>query len=77
MTARTIKLDDALDQALGAIAKSRNTSRSVVMREALAAYVRKQGKPLSFREAARDLIGSVSGPADLATNRKHMRGYGK
>jgi hypothetical protein len=77
MTARTIKLDDALDHAIGAIAKSRNTSRSVVMREALAAYVRKEGKPLSFADAARDLIGSVSGPVDLSTNRRHMRGYGK
>ncbi len=78
MTARTIKLDPALDRDIDALAKSRNVSRSVIVREALAEYVRREGKPRSFIDAAGDLIGSIGGgPRDLSTNRKHMRGYGE
>ena len=32
---------------------------------------------VSASELAGDLIGSVEGPEDLSTNKKHMRGYGK
>lgn len=36
-----------------------------------------KAKPGSFLEAAGDLIGSVEGLGDLATNPKYMKNYGK
>jgi predicted transcriptional regulator len=77
MTARTIKLDPALDREIDALAKSRNVSRSVIVRAALASYVRAQSKHPSALDAAGDLVGTLRGPGDLSTNKKHMRGYGE
>lgn len=35
-------------------------------------------KQISFLEAAKEYIGCVDGgPGDLATNKKHLEGYGK
>lgn len=31
----------------------------------------------SFLSLASDIVGSVSGPVDLSSNRKHRRGYGR
>jgi hypothetical protein len=77
MTARTVKLDPKLDREIDAIARRRGTTRSIVIREALAAYVRKEGQPLTFLEAAGDLIGCLKGgPPDLSSNPKYMEGYG-
>ncbi|MGB3297741.1 MAG: DUF2281 domain-containing protein [Phormidesmis sp.] len=33
--------------------------------------------PQSFFEAAKDVIGTVEGPSDLATNPAYMEGYGQ
>jgi hypothetical protein len=61
---------------LEAEAARRRTSKSAVMREA---FSRGQSSAPagSFYEKARHLIGTASGPEDLATNPKHMTGYGK
>ncbi|MEH1871449.1 DUF2281 domain-containing protein [Nostoc sp.] len=39
---------------------------------------REKGKQVSFLEAAKEYIGCVDGgTGDLATNKKHLEGYGK
>ena len=75
----SLKLPDALDARLSALIRKRKVSKSVVIREALEAYLTREGEadPNSFLESARDLWGSVEGPADLSTNPKHLDGYGQ
>ncbi len=57
----------------------REINKSVVMREALKPYLDRedQASPESFLESARDLCGSVDGPADLSTNPNYLDGYGQ
>ena len=64
-------LDDALDE----LARVRGASRSALVREALQALAK--GKRRSVTSLAGTLVGSVDGKSDLATNPKHMLGYGK
>jgi metal-responsive CopG/Arc/MetJ family transcriptional regulator len=71
----SIKLPEALDAELTAIARRRNASRSAILREALETYAR--GGRISVTKAARDLIGSLQGARDLSTSEKHMSGYGE
>lgn len=71
----SFKLPSDLDDALDVLARSRGASRSSVVREALEALAK--GKRRSVTALASDLVGSLEGPADLATNKKHMSGYGK
>jgi len=76
-TMRTVsfKLPEDLDDALSELARSRGASRSAVVREAIEALAK--GKRRSVTALAGDLVGSVEGPSDLATNSKHMSGYGR
>jgi Arc/MetJ-type ribon-helix-helix transcriptional regulator len=71
----SFKLPQALDDALNELALARGASRSALVREALEALAK--GKRRSVTSLAGKLVGSLDGPADLATNRKHLSGYGK
>jgi predicted transcriptional regulator len=71
----SFKLPPELDDALDDMARSRGVSRSALVREALGQLAK--GKRRSVTALAGDLVGSVDGATDLATNRKHMSGYGK
>jgi Arc/MetJ-type ribon-helix-helix transcriptional regulator len=71
----SFKLPEDLDDALNELARTRRSSRSALVREALESLAK--GKRRSVTALAGDLVGSVEGPSDLATNRKHMSGYGK
>jgi hypothetical protein len=65
---------------LGAVARKRHASKSVLVREAIEAYLSNAGRPVpgSFLDLAGDLIGSLhGGPGDLAHNKKHLEGYGR
>ncbi len=79
MKTLSLKLPEALDAKLRAAAKRRRTTLSAMARAALEAYLNdKQKAPKgSFLDLAGDLIGSVEGPGDLATNPKYMEGYGR
>jgi metal-responsive CopG/Arc/MetJ family transcriptional regulator len=71
----SVKLTDDLARALNELARRRTTSRSAVVREALAKLT---GRPKgSVTAVAGTLVGSLQGPRDLATSRKHMAGYGE
>jgi hypothetical protein len=80
MKTLSLKLPDALAAKLGAAAKKRQASKSVLVREALEAYLSNGGRrqPGSFLDLAGDLIGSLNGgPGDLAHNKKHLEAYGR
>ncbi|MCF7847496.1 MAG: ribbon-helix-helix domain-containing protein [Kiritimatiellales bacterium] len=82
MTALTLKIPDTLAAELEAEAKRRSVSKSAVARSALADYLHnpEHGKGQSAYDVAKALgfIGCIKdGPADLATNKKHMEGFGR
>ena len=72
MKAVTIKLSDVCDARITRLARVRKTSKSDVIREALERGL-VEHDPL---EDIRDLIGMAEGPVDLASDQKHMHGYG-
>lgn len=76
----SVKIPVELSRRVDAAAKTRQASKSAVVREALEAYFSQQPSAVpaaSCLDLARDLIGSVEGPRDLATNKKHMKGFGR
>lgn len=80
MKTMSIKLPDELDSRLRSFLRERSLSRSDVVREAIDIYLNQQRNELargSFSDLAQDLIGSVHGPSDLATNKEYMKGYGE
>jgi predicted transcriptional regulator len=75
MRISSFKLPEELDRALNELAQTRGTTRSAIVREALVSLIK--GRRSSVTSLAGGLVGSVEGPADLSTNRKHMRRYGR
>lgn len=75
----SLKLSDELHAKLEQLSRQRGARKSDVIRDALEEYFagEKNGRQLSIAELAADLVGSVEGPSDLATNPKYMRGFGK
>jgi len=75
----SLKLPDALDVRLRAVARKRRTSKSDVVRDALESYFggRSGAAPHSVLDLAGDLVGCLEGPGDLSYNKKYMRGFGK
>jgi predicted transcriptional regulator len=71
----SIKLPPHLEQLLDKLARERNLTRSAVVREALEAYATRSRA--SVTAAAGDLVGSLTGPADLSTSPKHLAGFGE
>lgn len=71
----SFKLPAELDEALDELARARGTSRSKLVREAIEALAK--GKRRSVTAVAGRLVGSVEGPTDLASNPRHLAGYGK
>lgn len=71
----SFKLPEALDEALTEMARRRKSSRSALVREALEGFATSSRR--SVTAVVDEMIGDLGGPADLSTNPKHMRGYGK
>ena len=71
----SFKLPESLDDALTDLAKARRSSRSAIVREALESVAK--AKRRSVTALAGKLVGSLEGPADLASDPKHMVGYGR
>jgi hypothetical protein len=79
MVTNTFKLPPATSARLAAEAKARRVTKSQIIRELLDKHFKASGKskPVSFYDMTHDLLGTVDGPSDLATNPKHMKNYGK
>ena len=71
----SFKLPEHLDDALSDLARRRKSSRSAVVREALEVLASSGRR--SATAAVDELVDPLEGPTDLATNPKHMVGYGK
>jgi hypothetical protein len=71
----TVKLHDRLLSEIEAVARSRRVSRSEILRERLAQGDAPNG---SVWERMQDLvIAEDHAPADLASNKARLRGYGR
>lgn len=80
MKVLSLKVPEALDRKLAAVVKRRGLQKSVVVREALEQYLddSHEVRGGSFLDLAGDLVGCVKdAPPDLASNPKHLYGYGK
>ena len=81
MTSITVKLSRALKEKLSAEARLRGKSRSALVRESLERNLASSeglGKKQSLLDMVQDLAGKGdSGIADLATNPKHLKGFGE
>ena len=75
----TLRVPSRLAALIEEAARERGATKSSVVREALAAYLARDGTapPLSFLAQAGDLAGCVSGPKNLSTDRRHLRDYGR
>jgi Arc/MetJ-type ribon-helix-helix transcriptional regulator len=75
----SLKLPEALDSQLGAIARQRRSSKSEVVRRALDAYLADAAIPRqgSALDLAGDLVGALEGPGDLSKHAEHLHGYGE
>jgi Arc/MetJ-type ribon-helix-helix transcriptional regulator len=75
----TLKLPPGLAARLNGAVKRRGRSRSALVREALDAHLDRADEATteSCLDLARDLAGSLEGPADLSFNPRHLRGYGR
>jgi len=70
-----LKIPESLERELDGLAERHHTTRSAIIREAVSALAKRKDR--SAAELAGELVGSLRGAADLATNPKHMRGFGK
>lgn len=84
MNTLTIKIPAGLDAALAQASAQAQLSKSELVRRAVTAYLvpgRSDvtgAKPPSALAMAGDLVGCFAGgPADLASNPKHLEGFGQ
>jgi len=81
MQSLSMKVPETLNQQLDDMARRRGVSKSSLIREAITDWVareRSERSPAgSFLALAEDLAGSMEGPEDLSTNKKHLDGYGR
>jgi Arc/MetJ-type ribon-helix-helix transcriptional regulator len=75
----TLKLPEGLAARVSAAVKRSGASTSALVREALEERLGREQDPRagSCLELARDLRGSLTGPADLSANPKRLQGYGR
>lgn len=81
MSTLTIKISDALEHALAQASAREKLTKSELARRALASYIAQRAQPQGFVSAldqAGELVGCFKGgPKDLASNSKHMAGFGQ
>ena len=78
MTTITCKIPDQISAHLNAVAHQRRVPKSQIVREALAATLRKTKPKVSAFDLMKDACGIVKGgPKDYASNRRHLKGFGE
>ena len=79
MRTLSVKLPDALAARLKSLAERRGQGQSTLVRNAIEQLLggESASQHESCRDLARDLEGSVAGPADLSHNPAHLREYGR
>jgi len=79
MKTLSVKLPEDMARILEDRARSTGTTKSEILREALAGYFaqsRPPGKD-SFLALAGDLVGCLEGPGDLSYNKEYLENYGR
>lgn len=79
MVTMTCKLPAKLASELETLARTERRSKSALVREALEIRLKAQrrGDRITAYDLVKHLCGSIKGgPSDLATNPKHMKGFG-
>jgi len=78
MATVTLKISDQLQARLDAVTRQVGVSRSAFIREAIEKRLAATGRVEagSVLERAADLVGCVEGPEDLASDPRHLEGYG-
>ena len=71
-----MKITDELDARISLIARQRRTTRSEVVRAALALVEIEREKPLAMSDLIGHLAGCVVGPEELSSDPRHMEGFG-
>jgi len=79
MTTISVKVPIPLAARLTATAAHRRVKKSRLVREALETALngRRRSGPRTFAAVAGDLVGCITGPADLSSNPRHLRGFGR
>ena len=79
MVTITMRLPEGLATRLEQEAKRRNTTKSEVVRQCVELALSGPAceEPPSFHSSAQDKCGRMHGPRDLATNPKHLEGFGE
>lgn len=78
MTVLSLKLPDPVAERLAMEARAHQKSKSSLVREFIERGLNgpdSKRRP-SFHELAKDKCGRFRGPRDLATNPKHLEGFG-
>ncbi len=75
----TVKIPSPLHARLASEAIRRQVTKSQLVRDCLAGVLleTKLRAKSSCHELAGDLAGSASGARDLATNKRHLKGFGR
>jgi hypothetical protein len=76
MTTLMCSIPEKLDARLEELAQQANVPKGKFVRKALEQAARKGGASGTAFNLVRNLCGSLSGPADLATNPKYLEGLG-
>jgi metal-responsive CopG/Arc/MetJ family transcriptional regulator len=77
METLTVKVDPALVREIEQASAREHVSKSELVRRAIAAYVARGADAPSALDKAGDLVGCFTGgPKDLASNPKHLKGFG-
>jgi len=79
MTVVTCKLPKKLAAKLERVAKEERRSKQALLREAIERRLktRRIAGRMSAYDLVKDLVGTLEGPFDLATNPEHMKGFGE
>ncbi len=75
----TVKIPRVLAERLRRAVVRRRSTRSAVVRGAIEALLAADAGPAegSCYDLSSDLAGSLTGPADLSSNRRRLKGYGR
>ena len=73
-----IRIPDELEAQLEVLASRRGETKSAIARDVLSRGVRRRADDLSVFDLMRDQIGIIeTGVGDLASNPKHLEGFGR
>jgi len=75
----SLKLPDKLKKGLAERAEREGTTKSALIREAIATYLSRGARCAngSFLELAGDLIGRLEGPGDLSYDKEYFKDFGR